>query len=70
MYYDEHEYFEAVKAYEEAEIAADKVIGQVITFTRGQLPERQITDDDIAIIKRRDQAWERVLELARRPSRS
>lgn len=67
MYYDEDEYFEAVNAYEEAEIESDRVKSEVFSFVRGQMPQRSLTEEDGVIMDESREAWEKVLEIARRP---
>ena len=69
LYYDEDEYFKTVKAYELAEAEASKITEEVISFELGKLPERSITDDDFAIWDKKDAAWQKVLEIARRPTK-
>lgn len=69
LYYDEDEYFEAVQAYEDAEKEAERVTSEVISFERGKLPERSITEEDYAVWDKRESAWEKVLEIARRPTK-
>ncbi|MEK7471977.1 MAG: hypothetical protein AAB624_01900 [Patescibacteria group bacterium] len=70
MYYDEEEYFEAVKAYELAEEEANKIKGEVFSFKRGEMPPRSITESDVAVMEKSHDAWDKVLEIARRPLRS
>jgi len=67
MYYDEEEYFKAVAAYEEAEKESAKIIGEVFSFERGKLPLRHMTEEDLAIMGKKEKAWGKVLEIARRP---
>lgn len=67
MYYDEDEYFEAVSAYEKAEVEADKIKSEVFSFERGKMPARFMTEEDISIMNKSHEAWDKVLEIARRP---
>ncbi len=67
MYYDEKEYLEAVIKSEEAEAEAVKVKNEVYSSVRGELPYRSITEKDYAIMQKSQDAWEKVIEIARRP---
>ncbi len=67
-YYDAKEFLAAVKAYEKAEQDANKIKEEVFSFAIGDLPLRSVTDEDLAIMQKSFSAWERVLEIARRPS--
>ena len=67
QYYDEDEYFEAVRAYEKAEEESNKVKDEVFSFKRGEMPLRSITHEDMAIMDKAHDAWEKVLEIGRRP---
>lgn len=68
-YYDEKEYFQALRIYEEAEAEADLVAAEVFSTKIGEMPSRSITDEDMAVFKKKDEAWEKFLEIARRPAR-
>lgn len=66
-HYNEEEYLEAVKAYEEAEAEANKVKTEVFSFKRGEMPLRSISEEDIAIMQKSHDAWDEVMKIGRRP---
>jgi hypothetical protein len=67
--HDKAEYLKAVEDYEKAEAEANKVRGEVFSSIHGALPARSITDDDVAIINKSHSAWEKIIAIARRPTR-
>lgn len=69
MYYDEEEYLKAVKEYEETEVETSKIKAEVFSFKLGQMPLRSITEKDITIMQKSHDAWDKVLEVGRRPLR-
>jgi len=68
QYYNEDEFFEAVDAHKEAEVEAEKIKAEVFSFERGVPPRRIITEKDFEILDAEHQAWDKVLEIARRPN--
>lgn len=68
-YYDETEFLEAVKQSEEAEKEAQAVKEQVFSTARGKSAYRPITEEDFNVLNRADEAWSRVIEIARRPNK-